>query len=104
MFQDWDTLFYLFLGGVNILNSLNQYTMKWHNAKVILFIIGALFNFGTGARYISGNMYNSSSQEVTSEIIYSIYGNALKSIDVIYGIVLVIFAVIQIYICVSLKK
>ena len=78
--------------------------MKWHNAKVIIFIIGALANFGTGGQYISGNVYNSSSPEVTPEMIYSIYGNALKSIDVIYGIILVILAIIQIHICISLKN
>lgn len=85
------------------MNSLNQ-SMKWHNAKVILFIIGALANFGTGGQYISGNVYNSSSPEITSEMVYSIYGNVLKSIDVIYGIILVALAIIQIYICISLKK
>lgn len=86
------------------MNGVNQHTMKWHNAKIILFIIGALANFGTGGQHISGNIYNTSSLEFNPEMIYSTYGSALKSIDVIYGITLVILAIIQIYICISLKK
>ena len=100
------------------MSNSNEYTMKWHFIKPILFIMGGLSNIGTGISYISGIIYNKLAylpeavyetkrhplDEIHPEDVYGIYGGALKAIDISYGLVTVALAIIQIYICVLLFK
>lgn len=76
--------------------------MKWHYIKMVLIVLGAIFNCYMGVMYISGDLYELSG--VNPEIVYDVCGNFLKTVDVVYGVICIIIATISICICISLKK
>lgn len=83
-----------------------QHPMKWFKFLIYFALfLGAFINFVYGVNYISGGIYSAQTNgEITSDIIYGIYGSGLKTLDVIYGIVMLAMAGFGIYTRFRLSK
>lgn len=75
------------------------YPMKWFKFLIYFALFaGAIVNFFTGLGCITGLTYSfQSGGEVTADIIYFYYGNALRISDIAYGVVLIALAVFDIF-------
>ena len=69
-----------------------EWGLKWHNALKVLLILGALLNLANSSGFITGSQYNASG--VTAEVIYAVYGNGLKTLDMCYGFICIGLAVL----------
>lgn len=76
-----------------------NYPMKWFKFLIYFSLFcGALINFVSGIGELTGIIYfTQSGGEVTANMIYDVYGSGLKAVDVIYGIILIVFAGFMIY-------
>jgi len=82
-------------------------TMKWYKFLVYFALwAGALVNISSAGNIISGNIYNTTVNGVTStaEKIYSTYGPQLKTFDTVRAILFLLPAVIGILAAVMLLK
>ena len=69
--------------------------MRYYEFLKVALIIGAILNFVSAIRYFTGDIYMQ--MNMKADEIYIIYPN-LKTVDIIYGVIVVIFAFLQIYV------
>lgn len=68
--------------------------MKWFKFLIYFGLFaGAVINLVTGLLTVTGMTYEISTPGVTAKMVYSYYGNDLKLLDTVYGIVLILLAV-----------
>ena len=72
--------------------------MAWYKFLIYFALFaGAVINLLYGINYISGEIYFvETNGEVSAEQVYAYYGNALQTIDIIYGIFLITFSIFAI--------
>lgn len=72
--------------------------MAWYSFLIYFGLIaGAIFNFIYGFGYISGSIYfTQTNGQASAEDVYAFYGMGLKVIDILYGLVLIGYAVFAI--------
>ncbi len=82
----------------------NLYPLKWFKFLIYFGLFaGSFFNLVYGSSYITGNIYSTVS-EVSADAVYAFFGNGLKMLDIIYGIVLILVAVFGIFTRMRLAK
>ena len=69
-----------------------EWGLKWHNVLKVLLILGALLNLANSTSFITGSQYTASG--VSADVVYAIYGNGLKVLDMCYGFVCIGLAVL----------
>ncbi len=82
-------------------------TMKWYKFLVYFGLwAGALLNISNAGNIISGNIYNTTVNgvSVTADMIYSTYGDQLKSFDTVRALLFLLPAVMGIITAVMLLK
>ena len=67
-----------------------SHSMKWFKALIYFgLILGAIIYFAAGIEYLTGYVYEiQSGGRVEADYVYTIFGNALRVIDITYGIVM----------------
>ena len=71
----------------------NGYELRWHKFQVNFALwAGAILNFITGCRFISGDVYEEQSSQVYE------YFEGLRSIDSIWGVIMLAIAIYMIYV------
>ena len=70
--------------------------MKWYKFLIYFgLIVSPILNLVNAFNYITGNIYSSQTNgEVSAAIIYAYYGLGLKVLDVLYGVLMIGFAVL----------
>lgn len=70
--------------------------MAWYKFLIYFSLIfGAVINFFTAICFLTGSIYASESNgQITAEFVYAVYGSALQIVDIIYGILMIGFAVL----------
>ena len=73
--------------------------MKWYKFLIYFALFaGGILNFIQGINYITGDVYAAQSNlQVTAETVYSFYGNGLKVVDILFGVLLMLLGVFQIF-------
>ncbi len=76
----------------------NTMPMKWYKFLIYFALIaGAILNFGNGILMLTGGIYSvQTGGQATADLVYSMYGMSLKTVDMFYGIVLLAAAVLAI--------
>ena len=84
----------------------NKYPMKWFKFLIYFALFaGALINVVYGLNYVNGNIYFvQSNGQVNAELIYGAHGSDLKTLDMIYGLLLVAIAAFGIFTRFMLSK
>ncbi|MBE6571452.1 MAG: zinc ribbon domain-containing protein [Ruminococcaceae bacterium] len=74
-----------------------KYPMKWFKFLIYFGLFaGAVVNIVQGFLYLTGTIYDMTSGEGMSELVYSVFGG-LKAVDIIFGIVLIALGIFGIY-------
>lgn len=83
-----------------------QYPMKWFKFLIYFSLFfGAVINIVFGLNYVTGGIYFvQSNGDVTADLIYELFGNGLKALDVIFGLLMVAVGVFGIYTRFRLSK
>lgn len=73
--------------------------MSWFKFLIYFALfLGAVLNVVNGFNYISGGIYFvQTNGQVSAEQVYSLYGAALKAVDVFYGVVLLAMSAFGVY-------
>lgn len=84
----------------------DNFQMKWFKFLIYFSLFaGALLNLVNGVNLITGNIYlTQSNGQVTADMVYGVYGSSLKTLDLVYGVIMVLIAVFSIYTRVRLAK
>ncbi len=71
-----------------------QHPMKWYKFLIYFSLFaGAVLNFIAAMLYITGAVYPATSGgQATAQLVYETFGSSLKTVDVLYGIVLLCLA------------
>ncbi len=80
--------------GAAITPPAEQHPMKWYKFLIYFSLFaGAVLNFIAAMLYITGSVYPATSGgQATAKLVYEVYGSSLKTIDVLYGIVMLALA------------
>lgn len=72
--------------------------MKWYKFLIYFALIaGAVLNLANGIMMVTGGIYSvQTGGQSTADLVYSMYGVSLKTVDMFYGIVLFAIAVLAI--------
>ena len=72
--------------------------MAWYKFLTSYGLIaGAVLNFLCSFVYLSGSIYSSETNgEVTAEQVYAYYGEALHFVDVMYGLLIIVLAILAV--------
>lgn len=94
--------------GVAPTTPLNQeptFSMKWYKFLIyFLLFFAALLNLANGVNYITGRIYEvQTNGEVNADMVYLVY-EALKPVDVVFGLAMIGVAAFAIYTRMKLAK
>lgn len=83
-----------------------QYPMKWFNFLIYFSLFFSAFICAVfGLNYITGGIYFSQTNgQVSADMVYGMYGNGLKVLDVLYGVITLAAAGFSIYTRFRLSK
>lgn len=83
----------------NIVTPIVQHPMNWFKFLIYFALFfGAFINFVFGFNYITGGIYFAQSNgQVTAAMVYAMYGDGLKVLDVIQGIFMIGIAAFGVY-------
>lgn len=84
----------------------NLYPMKWFKFLIYFALFfGAAINLIYGTNYIDGMIYDvQTGGEVTAEMVYGVFVETFRALDVIYGITLIALAVLAVIVRFGLAK
>ncbi len=80
--------------GAAITPPTEQHPMKWYKFLIYFSLFaGAVLNVIAAILYITGAVYPATSGgQATAKLVYEVYGSSLKTVDVLYGIVMLCLA------------